>query len=334
MEVDTLLERSRYFSKTRRYRQLEYMLSRLSYKELIATPELGRDLAVCYLFLHRTEAGLILTASLLEGLRGCGNKVIIGQILILRGGFLCRDGRIVEAESAYLEAVDSSGWLESTPIVAEAHNGLGIISSMKGNWAAGISIMQRALVIYQRLGDRRGVASLFHNIAVSFRYLEMCKEAELYFKRAYRYYFSEGTEEEKVMVEAERSLALLGIGDVALAEAMARRAYKRCNAIAGEELLGDCLRVLGTILAKSNDSKEAYTYLGAALANAEKYEKQFLKAEINEEFALLGAAEGNSVTAKTHYDRAKLLYRELEATGHCERLERRYSSHLALVTEP
>jgi tetratricopeptide (TPR) repeat protein len=321
----SLVEESRELTTTRQYRHVVARLSALPLNSLLSAPELGRDLAEAYLFLHRTQAGIQLTSALLKNEKTLQQSNITSQLRIIRAAFLSRGGQLAEAELLYQRVIHEVGWLKVSPLVAEAHNGLAIILGMKGEWESAITQLQRALILYQQLGNRRGVASVFHNIGLSNRYLDVCDEAERNFRHAYSYYFAEGTDEEKVFVEAERSLAILGMGDTDLAEVMAQRALRRCRDIQADEMCGDCLRIVGTVARENGKCSEAHAYLREGFEFAKKNNNRLLKAEIHEEFALSLLQLGKVSRAVKHRYVAREYYLLGGSVGHCRRLERRFN---------
>jgi tetratricopeptide (TPR) repeat protein len=126
---------------------------------------------------------------------------------------------------------------------ARATNNLGIVAALKGDAEQAITCYQRAIADYQRLGNHRGLAESWHNMAISFRTrgeLNAADDAEL---RAIEF-ASEITNLRLVMMaQVGRAEVALRRGDASWARAMAQRAVKHFASIPDYLLESDALRV-------------------------------------------------------------------------------------------
>lgn len=321
-----LLQEIRELSARRKYHELELLLTGLPEHDLVAEPEIGFHLAVAWLYTRQSPQGLALTEKLVCTARTRGNLQLLRRIDLLRSAFLSREGRLDEAQIAVQAAMAYDSWDDPSPFVAEAHNSLGVILSMRGDWGNAVPQLHRALTLFQQLGHRRGVGFVNHNLGLANRYWGRYADAERFFTRAQTYYEVEGTAEERVFTDAERSLAILGLGDVELAEVMARRAVASCEALENEVLLGESLRALGTVLRETRRSADARAVFARSFSYARLTRNPQLEAELHEELALAARSQGFLEKASRHAERASKHYRRIGAWG----FERRLSARMAM----
>jgi tetratricopeptide (TPR) repeat protein len=318
-----VLQELRNLAATRQYWELERRLLSLPEEVLLEEPELGLHLANAWLHLRRTQAAIPLAKKLLKATQAARNESLSRRIHLFLSIYLAREGRLDAAERSVLQCMESGRWDEPTKFVAAANNSLGIIYSMRGQWEMAVPQLMRALAMYGQLGSRLGTASVSHNLGMVHRLRSYYEDSERCFLAASTYYATDGTVEEHVFSESERSLAILGLGDAKLAELMARRALERCRRINNVELLGEALRVVGTILREKGNIEEARKSLGEAYICARLNRNSQLKAEIHVESALLEYEDGRTALADTHFERANNYYRTIGAPALVQWLAKR-----------
>jgi len=320
-----LLEEVRALSETRQYWELDRRLATYSRVQLMEEPELGYYLAVAWLHLRRSKAGLQLTNELAQSSRYSLDQVLARRIELLRSVFFGREGDLISAEKSVMRCMECVQPDLATKFAASATNSLGVILSQKGEWQQAIPQLQRAQTIYRLLGDSFGIATTYHNIGLASRYLGRFEDSERAFLAAERYYRTDGTPEEAVFSEAERSLAVAGLGDTKRALKMAQRALEHCRRLNNAELTAETIRIFAIVLRESGDLLGARVHFDEALTRARSLQNTQLVAEVRLEAGILELRSGSVKVAGTHLARAIRFFRRTGATGF-ERLAREHCS--------
>ncbi len=110
------------------------------------------------------ERSLELLALAREAARATGDVEAEARVLSRRAHLEKELGDIARAEITYLSILDL---LEQTPhdeIIGQVCKALGDLYKAKSDYAAGIKVLDRALEIYNRLGDRLGLSHTFNNL--------------------------------------------------------------------------------------------------------------------------------------------------------------------------
>jgi tetratricopeptide (TPR) repeat protein len=324
-----LLQELRVLVKQRRYEQVEVIVSALPRIDLLKEPELGFHLATAWLYSRQSAKALTLTEELLDATLKAGNDHLHRRVHLLRSAFFSRQGKLNDAEVAIGYAMEDMRWNEPSSFVAEANNSLGVVLSMRGDWEGAVAQLNRAMTLFKQIGLRRGIGMVNHNLALTLRYWGRYAEAERFFIQANAYFIEEGIAQERAYCEAERSLAMLGLGDLRLAQSMARRSLERCRELGSRELLGESLRIMGIILRESGEIAEAESILREAFGHARALKNLQLQAELHEELALLCGVLGQEGKTRGHAERARRHYARIGAWGYENRLEERLEAVLS-----
>jgi tetratricopeptide (TPR) repeat protein len=96
-------------------------------------------------------------------------------------------GELEEAASAFGTALDLATQTDDLLLLARATNNLGAIANLQGDHERALWHYRIALPTFQRLGQRRGLAASYHNIAITFRDLGELDEADENERRAIEY---------------------------------------------------------------------------------------------------------------------------------------------------
>jgi tetratricopeptide (TPR) repeat protein len=179
-------------------------------------------------------------------------------------------GQLEGAELAFKRAVELGEQEDDPLLVARATNNLGQIANVRGRRVDALVMYQLAVPAYQRLGNTRGLAESYHNMAISYRDLgelqraDECEQQAIEFARA---------------VPAARLAALARIGWAELAlrrgdSAEAAAALERASGFAARHanplLEGETLRARAQLAAARGMMAEARQHAEAALALFER----------------------------------------------------------------
>jgi tetratricopeptide (TPR) repeat protein len=109
------------------------------------------------------------------------------RALNLLGVIAFEQGDLVEAEGYLAEALRLASHLKDSLIAARACNNLASVIHLRGRPDEAIGLYRRALLSYQRLGDRRGTAETYHNLGLTYRQMAEFHEAEKAAQQAVRH---------------------------------------------------------------------------------------------------------------------------------------------------
>lgn len=261
--------------------------------EVRLSPELIALLGEAYLRTHspREACGWLQNAAV--ELRRSGDRVALRKATNLEGVAHFELGELEDAERAFYSAF-ALGRLDGDDLLlARATNNLALIANIRGRHAEALALYRMAIPSYQRLGQPRGLAETYHNLAITYRDLGDIQPAEDCERRAME--FARQASDDRLEAMAQVGLAdlqLLG-GDAAYAEVAARRgadAFARLGDAQGE---ANALRLTGvaaTALARY-DAAEAALERAVALASAQGY--ALVEAESRRALAELALARGD-----------------------------------------
>ena len=312
-ERNALLERAWELRAALDYPGLLELLTSVPSDALLAEPELGYLLAAARWRTGNGSAALRLLQDLVEPCRKCGNTWVSRNRMNLEAIVLREQGRLAEAETLWVGLLDAAREAGDEQGVVLATMNLGIVADVQCRWEDAVANYQQGMAVCQRLGDRALLGCIHQNLAMAFRQLAFLHEADTHFQKALDHFRAAGSEDQVGFSEMERAILLNLIGDSHLAEATVRRALQRFRGLghlAGE---GDCLRVLGIIVAGQGKRDEARQYFRAALKIVRRAIERLTEAQVLEEMAVLEQEEGNEVPSAEMAEEACAIYLELGA---------------------
>jgi tetratricopeptide (TPR) repeat protein len=127
----------------------------------------------------------------------------------LLGAVAFETGQVGDAERSFGIALELAHTLDDSLMTARASNNLASVAHLTGHPEVALSLYRTALLSYQRLGDRRGMAETCHNLGIAFRQLRQWTEAERAAEEAVRHADQLGD-------AALRGLALVGLAELHL----------------------------------------------------------------------------------------------------------------------
>ena len=148
----------------------------------------------------------------------------------LLGAVAFETGQVGDAERCFGAALELAHNLDDSLMTARASNNLASVAHLTGRPELALSLYRTALLSYQRLGDRRGMAETSHNLGIAFRQLRQWTEAERAAEQAVRH-------ADQLADAALRGLALVGLAELHLelkAWPLAEREIERAAALAAE----------------------------------------------------------------------------------------------------
>jgi tetratricopeptide (TPR) repeat protein len=288
--------------------------------EVRLQPELIAMLGEAYLRTHAPREA----RSWLEGatpeLRRVGDRVALRKATNLAGVAHFELGELDDAESAFHGAFTLGRLDGDDLLLARATNNLGLIANVRGRHAEALTLYRMAIPSYQRLGQPRGLAESYHNLAITFRDLADLERAEDCEWRAME--FARRAPDDRLVAMAETGLAELQLlrGDAAIAEARARRgavAFERIGDAQGE---ANALRIVGLAavgLAKLDVAGEA---LDRAVTLASERGFALVEGESRRARAQLALARGDLASARSDADAALEIFERLGSASEARTL--------------
>lgn len=127
----------------------------------------------------------------------------------LLGAVAFETGQVGDAERCFGAALELAHTLDDSLMTARASNNLASVAHLTGRPELALSLYRTALLSYQRLGDRRGMAETLHNLGIAFRQLGQWTDAERAAEEAVRHAEVAGD-------AALRALAHVGLAELQL----------------------------------------------------------------------------------------------------------------------
>jgi tetratricopeptide (TPR) repeat protein len=244
----------------------------------------------------------------------------------LLGAVAWDTGQVGDAERYFGTALELAHGMDDSLMTARASNNLASVAHLTGRPDLALSLYRTALLSYQRLGDRRGMAETSHNLGIAFRQLGQWTDAERAAEEAVRHADQSGN-------AALRGLALVGLAELHLelkAWPLAEREIERAAVLAAEgddpigvaeagrlrALLHFGLGHVGAALREALAVRDEAQRLGTAL----------LEAECTAVAARAARALGNGQQAERLRAEAEAGLTRLGAAGLLERLGKQWGA--------
>lgn len=198
---------------------------------------------------------------------------------MLAGAASFQLGAIDDARRAFSDALERARLDDDDATMAKATNNLGSIANVEGKSMEALALYNLAVSVHQRLGNARGLAQCYHNMAISYRDVGRLPEADEFEGRSVEFARDAAQYDLVALARLGRAELALLRGDAALAEAAARRVAQEFAAAGDPVREADATRLAGvacTTLGKFDDARELLSLalgrtreLGALLNEAE-----------------------------------------------------------------
>lgn len=244
------------------------------------------------------------------------------QATNLLGAIAFERGQVAEAEDRFGQALVLAQELSDSLVAARASNNLASVAHLRGRPDLALSLYRNAMLSYQRLGDRRGMAETYHNLGLTFRDMAELGDADDAANEAVRHASMTGRTALMALTLMGRAEVQLAKGDLRLARLeldQARRLAKEAT----DELGGaEVSRLRALVALEDGDPADAHVEAEAARAVAERYGSTLLQAECALASARALNSLGNTPAMMERRDEAKRLFESLGAQALLDELER------------
>lgn len=227
-----------------------------------------------------------------------GDRPALRRSVNMQGAAAFALGSLDQAADRFASALSMALIDDDALLTARATNNLGLIESLRGNADQSIAAYQRAIMTYQRLGNPRGLAESWHNLAISFRTrgeLDAAEDAE---RRAIEFANEAGNARLATMALVGRAEVSLRRGDFAWARATAARAAAVFGTIPDFLLQADAMRVQADAADRMGLTAISDDAIGRALALARSHAHRTQEAQVLQTQAQMFARRGEILTAR------------------------------------
>ena len=283
MSANGLLREARERYQVRDYAATAALLEQADAARHAAQPELGFLLAASWRQLGRSPEALELAVAITDDVLRRGTARLALRRLNLEGMLRFESGAVADAESLWLRLLGEASEAEDAEYVAHACNNLGVVYTLQTRRDEALASYERALVAYQRMGERLGLGQAHQNLGITYREAGRSEHADQHFETARNHATAAADDRLLGRVEAERALLHARLGDTRLADAAARRARSRLQLVGDRAGAGEALRAAGLIAIAAGRPADAVTPLRQAIEIARETGHALLEAE-----ALLG----------------------------------------------
>lgn len=197
----------------------------------------------------------------------------------LLGVIAYETGRMEQAELNWNDTLEAARDLRDNLMIARASNNLASLTYLRNDTLGALTLFRSALLSYQRLGDRKGMAEAYHNLGIIFREMEEWGDAMDAAQEAIRL-------AEQVGERALIGLAATGRAEISVARdelALAQQELYRAGQMArdsGDELgIIEVGRVQALLYLAGGDYQKAADQAESARAAAEQANALVLQAE-------------------------------------------------------
>lgn len=276
-------------------------------------PDSAVLLAEAFMFTGRAREARDWLDDILPGLDATEDRRSTRKATMLSGAASFQLGAIDDARRAFSDALERARLDADDALMAKATNNLGSIANVEGKAMEALALYNLAVSVHQRMGNARGLAQCYHNMAISYRDIGRLREADECERRSVE--FARDAEQHDLVALARLGRAELALlrGDAALAEAAARR-VAHDFAIASDPVReGDAMRLAGVACTALGRYEDASELLSAALARAREHGALLNEAETLRARAELLALLDRRHAAVEDARAALALFRQLHA---------------------
>lgn len=235
-------------------------------------------------------------------------------------------GDLDAAYDAFTTALELATQADDVLLLARSSNNLGAIANLQARHERALLHYRMALPAYRRLGQRRGLAETYHNMAITYRDLGALEQADEHERRAIEYSAGDVAPRVGAMGQIGRAEVALRRGDPQFAEQTARRAAKKMLDLNDPLNEADAHRLVGTACAAMARFSDAHASFELALSIAASRGHAIVEAETRRDRADAFARVSDTEHARSDAFAAIAIFRRLGAVKEVEALERRFAS--------
>jgi tetratricopeptide (TPR) repeat protein len=235
-------------------------------------------------------------------------------------------GELDDAANAFSEALDLASQSEDLLLLARVSNNLGTIANMRGQHEEALGHYRLAIPAYQRIGQVRGLAESYHNLAITYRDLGDLEQADENERRAIEYAADAEVPRVAAIGRIGRAEIALRRNDARLAETTARMAAEELSRLGDPWQEADAQRVVGVAAGMQGHLDDALAAFERALDIARARGHSLNEADTLRDRALVLLRQRAQDLGLADARKAIEIFRKLGATGEYEALEREFET--------
>jgi tetratricopeptide (TPR) repeat protein len=293
---------------------------------LVTTARVTGELALLYgEALMRTSRERLALQWLLEvdGELASSDRSAHRGVLNLLGAAYFALGELDEATARFSEALELASQSDDLLLLARATNNLGALANLRGEPEEALAHYRLALPAYQRVGQHRGIAEGYHNLAITLRDLGELAQADENELHTIEYATEGAVPRLACMGRVGRAEIAMRRGDAQLAEITARLAAEELMRLGDPQNEADALRLVGAACAAQQKYFDALEAFDRALAIARERGHALNEAETLRDRVQVRVSLGDKTLAIADAKAAMAIFYKLGAVAECEALERR-----------
>jgi tetratricopeptide (TPR) repeat protein len=258
----------------------------------------------------------------MEGSLATSDRASYRRVNNLIGAACFALGELDEAAEAFSQALVLAQQEDDLLLLARATNNLGAIANLKGKHDDALGHYRMAIPAYQRVGQARGIAEGYHNLAITLRDVGELDEADDHEQRAIEYATDGDVPRLVAMGRVGRAEIALRRGDAALAEATARPAADELQRLGDPLNEADAHRLIGAACAAQRKDADALAAFDRALSIAGSRGHALVEAETLRDRAPVRLRGGNRELALADAWAAIAIFERLGAVAERDALTR------------
>lgn len=235
-------------------------------------------------------------------------------------------GDLEASHRAFTTALELATESDDLLLLARASNNLGAIANLQARHESALLHYRVALPAYQRLGQRRGLAETYHNLAITYRDLGALEEADEHERRAIDHAAGHVAPRVAAMGRVGRAEIALRRGDPQLAEETARRAAEQLEGLNDPLNEADAYRLVGAACTAMDRFDDAHASFARALEIATARGHAIVEAETRRDRADAYVRENDAAHARRDAVAAIAIFRRLGAVKEVQALEQRLAT--------
>jgi tetratricopeptide (TPR) repeat protein len=228
-------------------------------------------------------------------------------------GFALERGALAEAWELLTAALPFAE--TSSALLGKMEQNLGIIATIRGDWAAALHHYYRSRQAYASASDQRGCAIAHHNLGMTHAKRKEWQEADRHYRRCFGLAETVGDRHLGGLAALNRAEVRLAIDDYDGARAGAEQALRIFNEIEARRDKAGAHRVMGMVFRHRRQMALAESHLRSALEIAARADCPLTEADAARELARLYQSQGRREAALDLLERARDVYQQLEAVA-------------------
>lgn len=241
--------------------------------------------------------------------------IAIGHLYFEQGDF----EKVSDHWEKALALADQS---EETRLTALVQNNLGALANVQGQPEKALTHYGESIPRMESIGQKRGLAETYHNMAMTYTDLESWTDASHYYEKSDQLAKEIGEIRLQATIYLNRVELYLNIGDAKIAEALCRQAMKIFIQL--EDHLGEAegYKFLGITHIAQKEIEKAVIFLEKSLEIARQFQNPLLAAEATFQLGMAMKQNHQPENARTYFADALSMFTELNAKKEIENTRR------------